>query len=474
VSSKAAAINIIPTFLRPFVTRVGTSPTGSRLVKGAFWSLSGALASRVLAIGAAILVARILGKTGFGELAIIQSTVGMFQVFAGFGLGLTATKYVSEYLVSDPQKVARIVSLSSVVALVTGGSMAVMLILFAPWLAARTLAAPHLTNLLRISAAMLFLGALTGAQSGVLAGFEKFKSIARINLVAGIAAFPLMLIGTYWAGINGAVWGLVGSSLVNWSLNFFALKSASRELSLPRFSRPGRQEYLILWKFSLPALLGGLMVSPALWICNAMLVNQPGGYGEMGIFNAANQWRIAILFLPGVVEAFILPVCSSLRGEGNWKGYKKVLLYNVYFNAAVTLVAAIVISFCAPLILRGYGNGFESGRLVLVVLCFAAALTAMTGVSGLLIASEDRMWSGLVLNLIWAITLIGSTRMLVSRGALGLALANLIAYTVHLVTVGVFAFYVIRRSQGNTGAISRSQLGNRSADLNTSNSGAVH
>lgn len=442
-------MNLIPEFLRPFVARVGSSPTGSRLAKGAFWSLSGALASRGFAILAAILVARILGKTGFGELGIIQSTVGMFQVFAGFGLGLTATKYVSEYLASDPQRVARILSLSSLAALVTGGLMAVVLILFAPWLAARTLAAPHLTNLLRISGALLFLGALNGAQTGALSGFEKFKSIARINLLAGFSTFPLMLMGTYWAGLTGAVWGLVGAAVVTWFLNFFALRSACQAVKLPRYSKPGWQEVSVLWKFSLPAVLCGLMVSPALWICNAMLVNQPGGYGEMGIFNAANQWKAAILFLPAVVEGFILPVVSSLRGEGNWKGYKKVLLYNLYFNAAVTFAVAIVISLFAPLILRGYGSGFESGRLVLVVLSFAAALNATLSVSGLLIASEDRMWAGLTLNFIWAVALIGGTSLWVGMGALGLALANLVAYLVHLVTVTFFAFYLIRKGETN-------------------------
>jgi O-antigen/teichoic acid export membrane protein len=86
---------------------------------------------------------------------------------------------------------------------------------------------------------------------------------------------------------------------------------------------------------------------------------------------------------------------------------------------------------------------------VLVVLCFAAALNATISVSGLLIASEDRMWSGLLLNLIWAIALIFSTRLLVGNGAFGLALANLLAYSVHLITVAVFAFYVIRKDRGD-------------------------
>lgn len=44
-----------------------------------------------------VTVARLLGNAVCGELGIIQSTVGMFGVFAGFGLRVTATKHVAEF-----------------------------------------------------------------------------------------------------------------------------------------------------------------------------------------------------------------------------------------------------------------------------------------------------------------------------------------------------------------------------------------
>jgi len=458
LSTRAATISRIPPFLRPYLKRIETSPTATRLVRGAFWSLSGALISRVLGLVSSFVVARILGKSGFGELGIIQSTVGMFQVFAAFGLGLTATKYVSELRVSDPQKAGRIIGLSSLAAVATGGIIASTLLLFAPWLASHSLAAPQLTGVLRISSALLFLGALNGAQTGALAGFEKFKAIARVNLLAGLVAFPLMIAGTYLAGLEGAVWGLVGSMAVNWFLNSLALNSACRESGVPRLLLGAWREYKVLWRFSLPALLNGVMVSPAIWLCNAMLVNQPGGYGEMGIFNAANQWRAAILFLPTVVEAIILPICSSLRGEGNWTGYKKVLLYNVYFNAGITLLAALAVSPSGSLILRGYGRGFEAGRIVLLVLCLSAVLSATIGVSGQFIASEDRMWAGMFLNFLWAIALITSNWLLMGKGALGLSLANLIAYGVHFVTVGAYCFYLFSTNKRKFEMLGKARL----------------
>jgi O-antigen/teichoic acid export membrane protein len=187
VNLKARALSACPEFLRGYWDRIESSPLGLRLAKGAFWSLAGALISRGLALLASIIVARILGKEGFGELGIIQSTVGMFGVFAGFGLGMTATKYVAEFRTKNPERAGRVIALSNIVAIVSGGVMSLILVFLAPWLARSTLAAPHLTLFLQIAAGLLFLSALNGAQIGTLAGFEAFRTIAKVNFWAGIA-----------------------------------------------------------------------------------------------------------------------------------------------------------------------------------------------------------------------------------------------------------------------------------------------
>jgi len=73
-----------------------------RFVVGAFWSVAGALISRGFLLAASVVCAWFLGKEGFGALGMIQSTTGMLGVLAGLGLGITATKYVSELRRLDP------------------------------------------------------------------------------------------------------------------------------------------------------------------------------------------------------------------------------------------------------------------------------------------------------------------------------------------------------------------------------------
>ena len=56
--------------------------------------MAGAVISRGLMLAASVLGARMLGKTGFGELDMIRSTVGMFGGFtvATLGIGHRSSK----------------------------------------------------------------------------------------------------------------------------------------------------------------------------------------------------------------------------------------------------------------------------------------------------------------------------------------------------------------------------------------------
>ena len=149
---------------RPFWRYVEASELRYRLAKGTLWSLAGAIVSRGLMLAAMVCVARILGTSVYGELGMIQATVGMFGIFAGFGLGLTATKHVAEFRDRDPLRAGRILGLSGLTAMLAGGLTALLLYALAPWLASRTINAPHLAGLLRVGTVLLFVSALNGAK----------------------------------------------------------------------------------------------------------------------------------------------------------------------------------------------------------------------------------------------------------------------------------------------------------------------
>lgn len=427
-------------------------PAGSlraRVAKGAFWSLAGAVIARGLNLVASIIVARLLGTVGYGKLGIIQSTVGMFSVFAGFGLGMTSTKYVAEFREKDPDKAGRIIALSSSVAFVSGGIISVILIIFAPWLATKTIAAPHLTNLLRISAGLLFLGAINGAQTGALSGFEAFRTIAVINLISGIISFPLMVAGVWFFKLEGAVFALIGSMLVNYILNKIAINRECAKFNIKPDFQTSFQELPILWKFSLPAFLSSAIVGPVTWLCNSILVNQPNGYAEMGIFNAANQWFNALLFLPGVMSQAVIPVLSERFGLNDNISSTKVLSFTIRTNGLIIFTIAILCSILNQNIINFYGKGFESGGLTLIIVLFTAGLLAIQIPVGNVILASGKMWLGFIMNLGWGLVFIIMTWLLIRFGSFGLASARLIAYIAHATWTFWFAYNITKKLSKN-------------------------
>ncbi len=422
----------LPPFMRRLWDRIKASSFGYRLAHGTFWSMMGAGASQSLMLLTSIISARILGKQQFGEFGIINNTIGMFGVFAGFALGMTATKYVAEFRRKDPAKAGRIVALSSLVAMGTGAAVALVLLVIAPWLASETLAAPQLTTLLRISAGFLFFGALSGAQTGALAGFEAFRTIAKVNIMTGLVSFPLIIGGVYFFGLRGGVSGLVVSSAANCLMNTIALRAEALRAKVPiGYAGCGSERHVLLG-FSMPAVLAGIMFNPVNWACAAMLVNQPGGYANMGVFSAANAWQKAILFLPGCLNAIALPILSDFYGSGQRSDYKKALWYNIALNGGSAFVVALAITLISGFIMRSYGSGFVEGRNVLIILSFSAILISINSVAGSAIASAGRTWSGFLFNLLWGVALICSAYFLIPLyGATGLALATLFSYMLH-------------------------------------------
>lgn len=439
-SLKKIAYSLSPSILHSYLNRIEASDLGSRLATGIFWSMSGSVISRGLMLCATIFVARILGKTGYGELGMIQSTVGMFGVFAGFGLGLTAIKHVAEFRNTDPDRAGRIVGLTYLIATCTGSLMAVGMYAAAPWLAEHTINAPHLTNILRISALILLLNAINGAQTGALSGFEAFKTIAHVNLFVGLISFPVLVLGAYIGEVTGAVWALVINLSFNWAINHLALRKEAFKHRMQFSVKNCGQELNILWHFALPATLSGIMVGPANWACRAMLSNQTDGYDEMGILTAALVFQGLLMFVGGTLSAPLLSMISST----NENIPAKLGTVNILSTWLLGVLVAIPLLTFPELPLLAFGDDYatEGFRLTFVLIVFCTTIMMYKEGLARVLAAKSLLWWGFASNTFWAVTLICCAYFLVYLGALGLAISLTIAYILN--TLILVPFYSSR------------------------------
>lgn len=437
---------------RPFAVpeTLEEEPLSTRFVRGAFWSLVGALAARAFSMAADVAMARLLGNAGFGELGMVQNTMGLFGVFAGFGLGLTSTKHVAEFKRADPVRAGRIIALTCAVALACAGLMAGLCVALAPWLAARTINAPHLAPALRAGALLLFVSALAGSQIGVLTGFEAFRAIARVNFFQGLVTLPVAVVFVYWAKLPGAIAAITISAGVGLILAASAVAKECRALGIrPVLDAGVLSEARILWHFSLPAMLSGVLVAPVTWAASAILVNQPHGYCALGVVNAAERLRMLVLCLPELALAPLLPILSGRSKRDEKETYSNTVDFSVLLACSAALPLVFLAASCPKLVMGLFGKDYESSPLTLQWTMLSAAINAIGFPVGAILASKSRMWLGLAINGLWSGAFFALAVLFVPRyGGAGLAASKGLAYLVLLAATLWYLSAVDRHALG--------------------------
>ncbi len=424
-----------------------SSPSVKRIVHGSKWHLLGTAVYRVCTLIGAILVARKLGAEEFGEFGVVRSTLMTFLVFAGLGLGTTASRYLAQYNIEDKERAGKIFALSQVSALVVGFLISFALYLFAQELSEKMLNNPNIGVLLKVVAVAVFFSSLIMAQNGAIAGLEGFRSQSKVYFLLGPFSIASLFLLTLNFGVIGSVSALAVNTFLHFILNKFLLSKLLSKNELKAGYRSCFEEAKLLYRYSLPVALGSMLVTPVLWIANSMLVSQDNGYSEFGYLEAANQIRMLILFIPTVGAQVVLPVLASMNVDVNASNQRKMLFFNVCAAAIAAVGILIPVVIFSEVILSLYGEEFAlEGRFVLMLMASSSVFTALNVVMGQALASRDFVWFGLCFNTLWACSLLGFTQWFLSMnmGAEGLAMANLLSYILHTLWSAIFCYIKYR------------------------------
>ncbi len=405
----------------------------------AAWSFLSAFIARGANLAALVICARILPQEQFGQVAIIQSTVGMFGPIAGLGLAMTTTKFMAEYRDTNPERAGRILALSLSAAMVAGLLLTGVLILLAPTLAAQGFASPGLSRQLIQASGLLAFGVVEAVQTGALTGLEAFPRIARLSVWNGLLSIPFVALLATSYGASGAIAGLTFSVAAACILNWIALRGECRQRNIRPSLSGIADERRMLLNFSLPSYLSGIIVAPVTWLSSALLVHQQNGFAEMALFTAADRFRYLLIFLPLAVSRIAVPALSRFRSAGDHGGYRSAFRWNLAFGLLATIPPALAcIAFAQPLMVL-FGETFRRGWPVLAILAFSAIPTVMNTQLGAALLSNGRAWARASADVVLAVVFVGSAYLLIPRwNAVGLALSFAISYAVACCLLALF------------------------------------
>lgn len=425
--------------------RLAASEITRRLARGSAWSVLGSVTSRLLALAGMIIMARIVGQKQFGEFGMVQSTLGVAGLMAGFGLGSTATRFVAQYVKTDLTQTGRIIGLVTLSTWILVIGVGLTIGLGAGPISREVLHAGHLHQALVYGTLLMIAMTIRGVQSGVLAGFERFDVIAKLNLLEGVASLLGLLVLAWFFGVEGGLLGLALGTLAAWLAGEYALHRSLREHGVVVIFKGCWQERGILAGYSLPSFLTSLITSPVLWFGMTLVTKRPNGYEDLALYNAAYQWHGPLIFLPMILLSVSLPVLVQQWEQGAVQQFRKVFLWNAGFMLAITVIPLLVIALASPWIMGLYGEGFRDGWMLLILMVLAAPIHALTKIAATALFGMNRAWSVFGLNVIWGLTMLVLALILTPLfGVYGLAIAFLTAYFILLLSTTGLVFWHLR------------------------------
>jgi len=173
----------------------------SQVVRGAGWNVAGTIAQKMLALGAAIVVARLLTPTDYAIAGLAMSVMGIFVT-------LTAQGFAQALI--QQRELTRLTCHSVFWAMTVAGlGLSALVIAIAPWLA-QFYKQPIMVPVMWVLASSLAISMIGAVPNALLQRAMRFRDINLIGIVGGILSAALG-IGVAWLGYG--YWALIMPSI---------------------------------------------------------------------------------------------------------------------------------------------------------------------------------------------------------------------------------------------------------------------
>lgn len=428
-----------------FALFAGTS-ISARLLRGTSWSLVGSVAAGLLQLLLGVVLARQLGREGYGQFSVVLATASTAFMTIGMVVGLLATRHVAASLSVAPVEAGRASAFAVVVGWSGGVFFALCLWLGSGHLSRAIVGNEDLRDFLIISSLIVVPSVVALAQQGVLAGLERFSEIAVLKAGSWLLIVLVSYILAVRFGVTGALIGFFVASVITALIGWFLLRRGCREIGIPfRLSKGSFGVSNPVWRDSIPALLSNAIGMPMLWYTTVLLASAPGGLSEVAVVNAAMSWRNALLLLPNVIGQSLLPVLSSIWHQRSGQNAAGILIWRTVGGVGVvSLLVAAAIAVASPKIMSAYGAAFAEEYYTLVLLMLSAVAASIASILGIVLFVAGRLWESLWLNLATNLVLILFVAALRGHGAEGFALGYAVTYCLHAVVASLYVHRLMR------------------------------
>jgi O-antigen/teichoic acid export membrane protein len=316
---------------------------------------AGSMVTNILAYMYHLFMGRLLGPSGYGELASLLSLLYVFTV----PLLVAQTvliKFVSGFKGHGDTGQAKTLFLESL-KLFTVVSVALfpIVLLTAPFVTAFL----HLSNTALFTLLYLFLviSLLTIATVSMLTGYQKFIWVSVLAALAVLVKIFISIPLVSW-GVSGVMLAAVVASIIMYGLYFIPLR-----FLLAARARPTQLKRRDMLGFAVPTLLTQLGIT-SLYSTDIILVRHFLSAHEAGVYAALAILGKIIFYASSAVPTVLFPIASERAAIGTTT--KKLILSAIGIVAAIS-IGITLFYFLFPNIIVSllFGNAYGSAGSML-------------------------------------------------------------------------------------------------------------
>jgi O-antigen/teichoic acid export membrane protein len=384
----------------------------NRMLRSAFGTAILQGMSNGLSFVTAVLLARLLGKDGYGIYAFAFAWASFLIIPALAGFDQFLVRGMARYdIQKNLQHMKGLLRRANQIVLFTSTTIAGIGCIISLTLLSSSLRAPLCVAMLLLpitSLTLLRQGAMQAIGRIVTGQFPEYivgpllmlAGLGILIWVGGGALTPTTALGAYVVGT--AIAFVVGAILLKRSLPV-TLRSVSPSYETRKWI-----------KTSLP-----IMMINGVWTANRYLgiiiLGTLASTSDTGVYNAVERGAAVILLVHLAVNMPLAPAIARLYAQGDLAGVERASEQMARTSTLVSLPICLAFAIFPQVYLSLYGAGFGAGATAMTILALAQLVNAATGPSGnvLIMTGNQRpaMWAtaaGLLVNLTLGIVLVPS------------------------------------------------------------------
>ena len=406
-----------------------------RLLSGSAWAFGGKVGGAAIGVVTNGLLARMLSPSEFGAYFLALSIISFGAIVGALGLTKTTIRFVAESVGLDRPGRARKMILT-VLGIGVLGSIGVGL---AYWLVVGDLLGEYLFH----SSALV---AVTGLTAGLIAisvmqeitaeTFRGFHDIRTATLLGGLATggssggilMRIMFVGclvlVWVGGAETDLWTVmlvcVGAGSVSLVLSGLFLRGKLASLGPQGAENPASPKEVM--RDAIPILAISLttfvLLSADIWILGAL-----GSSEEVAVYGATSRLVILIAMPLLVTNLVVPPIVAEMYAQGRTVELERTLrMFSTLAGVPSLLVLLAFIFLGGPMLGLVYGDYYQGGAVVLVLLSAAKMVAVWSGSCGTVLQYTGHQTSMLWVSVLTsALFIVGALLVVREYGPVGVA-----------------------------------------------------